>query len=130
MTDEEINKAIHEYRGLSPVLVEWWAYKDDDTGGSICFQAETKEQIERWLAELPETSWAKSYIPKAYYRYPKYCSDLNLMHEAEEVLTDNDWDLYCVELGYSLRGCARATARQRAEAFLRTVGKYINEPEK
>lgn len=56
---------------------------------------------------------------------PDYCTDLNAMHEAEKVLTTFDeWDIYCVHLGDTHPSCAKATARQRAEAFLRTVGKW------
>jgi hypothetical protein len=57
--------------------------------------------------------------------YPDYCSDLNAMHEAEKVLTTFDeWDIYCVHLGDTQPSCAKATARQRAEAFLHTLGKW------
>ena len=50
-----------------------------------------------------------------------YCSDLNAMHEAENTILDTDlfYD-YCLHLGPLLR----ANARQRAEAFLRTLGKW------
>lgn len=60
------------------------------------------------------------------------CSDLNAMHEAEKVL--NCWEDYVSYqswLGYcgqdiigELQQCITATARQRAEAFLRTLGKW------
>jgi hypothetical protein len=53
-----------------------------------------------------------------------YCNDLNAMHEAEKVLIFEDWESYCEKLGGSFRGCAHATARQRAEAFLLTLGKW------
>ena len=55
-----------------------------------------------------------------------WCNDLNAMHEAEESLTENDrhmmgfWLAHYTELGTYWR----ATARQRAEAFLRTLGKW------
>jgi len=52
------------------------------------------------------------------------CADLNAMHEAEKVLTFDEWDIYCVHLGDTQPSCAKATARQRAEAFLRTIGKW------
>ena len=55
---------------------------------------------------------------------PDYYSSLDDMHEAEKVLTDEQWDLYCGYLGGSLRSCANASAPQRAEAFLRTIGKW------
>jgi hypothetical protein len=54
-------------------------------------------------------------------------SDLNDMHEAEKVLTHHEGLLYH---GHLLNMCgrgtdaAKATASQRAEAFLRTLGKW------
>lgn len=49
------------------------------------------------------------------------CNDLNAMHEAEDTIlgTDLFYD-YCLHTGPLLR----ASARQRAEAFLRTLGKW------
>jgi hypothetical protein len=55
-----------------------------------------------------------------------YCSDLNAMHEAEESLKGKQFGTYGIALNDidgSLWGI-RATARQRAEAFLRTLGKW------
>jgi hypothetical protein len=52
---------------------------------------------------------------------PDYCGDLNAMHEAENVLDETQAKCYeamLVEYGF------HATARQRAEAFLRTLGKW------
>ena len=53
------------------------------------------------------------------------------MHEAEKVLTEEQrfhyteglihWDSH---IGYCDWDCAHATAAQRAEAFLRTLGKW------
>jgi hypothetical protein len=57
---------------------------------------------------------------------PNYCADLNAMHEAEEFLSGNLWIGYVNDLANiegNLFGI-RATARQRAEAFLRTLGKW------
>jgi hypothetical protein len=68
-----------------------------------------------------------------------YCRDLNAMHDAEKVLMqNNNWRIgeYEARLFNSVgemnnvsswRGvklCFHATARQRAEAFLRTLGKW------
>lgn len=60
----------------------------------------------------------------AYKYMPDYCTDLNAMHEAEKVLTFDEWDIYCVHLGDTQPSCAKAPARQRAEALLRTLGKW------
>jgi hypothetical protein len=68
----------------------------------------------------------------------KYCNDLNAMHEAEKTLTDEQHRQYRSEVWYSVCNdissyeCVKAaerphfsaTARQRAEAFLKTIGKW------
>lgn len=66
----------------------------------------------------------------AYYgglnSIPDYCNDLNAMHEAEKTLFPHRMHTYCDYL----RNCAdgtfewyriHTTARQRAEAFLKTL---------
>jgi hypothetical protein len=71
---------------------------------------------------------------------PDYLKDLNAMHEAEKTLTDEQiarWQrdlwLTCENDFYALEACAppivlrrfiSATSAQRAEAFLRTIGKW------
>jgi hypothetical protein len=57
-----------------------------------------------------------------------YCSDLNAMHEAEKVLTREQINAFCEKL-FPTNYCGvwwsiHATARQRAEAFLRTLEKW------
>ena len=64
-------------------------------------------------------------------RIADYLNDLNAMHEAEEVLDPDDYAQYEQNLrktypvfmggGFHL---LHATAEQRAEAFLRTIGKW------
>ena len=56
---------------------------------------------------------------------PDYCNDLNAMHEAEKTIYkhNNLWTAYYYAIGagpFSLH----ATARKKAEAFLRTLGKW------
>jgi len=73
----------------------------------------------------------------AYYgglnSIPDYSNDLNAMHEAEKMLTDLDLYrrfLYLVVLedpSNTSNEPAWATATQRAEAFLRTIGKWKGE---
>lgn len=59
---------------------------------------------------------------------PDYCNDLNAMHEAQKLLKAIEWENYRQELWLL---CAdndiRATAAQRAEAFLRTLGKWEDD---
>ena len=53
-----------------------------------------------------------------------YSADLNAMHEAEKVLTSMQQDEYWDHLIDEKVAYLFATARQRAEAFLRTLGKW------
>jgi hypothetical protein len=69
---------------------------------------------------------------------PNYCNDLNAMHEAEKVLNDEQHRQYRSEVWYSVCNdissyeCVKAaerphfsaTSHQRAEAFLKTLGKW------
>jgi len=53
---------------------------------------------------------------------PNYCKNLNAMHQAEETLSDGE--LWTMKYNLPSQGGLefRSTARQRAEAFLRTLG--------
>lgn len=55
---------------------------------------------------------------------PDYLNDLNEMHTAEKVLTDEQAHRYEMHLVESFTYPTMATAAQRAEAFLRTLGKW------
>jgi hypothetical protein len=100
MTDEEINAAIAEACGWKNV----WRHQD---------ASET--------ASFVGTSPDNKFLPVT-----NYCTDLNAMRKAEDSLTyDQDqmmyfWLLHICELGTHWR----ATAKERAEAFLRTLGKW------
>jgi len=67
-------------------------------------------------------------------KFPDYPNDLNAMHEAEKILNsaqcnEYEWRLGCFALasdGPEKRHFHK-TARQRAEAFLRTIGKWKSE---
>jgi hypothetical protein len=73
---------------------------------------------------------------------PNYLNDLNAMHEAEKVLTATQLTVYrntvaimnggiCIDDGGSFVNLAfavSATAAQRAEAFLRTLGLWTATP--
>jgi hypothetical protein len=61
---------------------------------------------------------------------PDYLNDLNAMHEAEEVLILNrEWATYLDHLFVIVAegSLVHATAALRAEAFLRTIGKWEEE---
>lgn len=71
----------------------------------------------------------------AYNSLPNYCADLNAIHEAEKVLfqgfedepeLSEFWDDYCTYLVLECDAYLsyHATARQKAKAFLRAIGKW------
>lgn len=97
----------------------------------------TNEQINRAIAEA--CGWNGRPVVhtdgkgSAWVReYPDYCSDLNAMHEAEKVLGSRlrEYGEHLCEMTvvseHDFPACYiwHATARQRAEAFLRTLGKW------
>jgi hypothetical protein len=60
--------------------------------------------------------------------FPDYCNDLNEMHEAEKMLNKEQWVTYGRELSrLGVFPMVHATARQRAEAFLKTLGKWESQ---
>ena len=103
MSDDEINAAIAESIGWSLV------------GTSIR------------AGRPPEADYVGSEF------IPNYCADLNAMHEAEKALTKEqvrDYQTYMYDMACEIDNtCGRwmpysATARYRAEAFLKTLGKW------
>jgi hypothetical protein len=84
----------------------------------------TDEQINAAIAKIhlsekyPDGYWVRDY-----------CTNLNAMHEAEATLTEDQlWVMAReIEKNWEDQWYFRATARQRAEAFLRTLGKWEEE---
>jgi hypothetical protein len=88
--------------------------------------------------ESPEFGklWWDTPDHRTVNRVPSYCSDLNAIHAAINTLpSDGTWGRFVEELkcvchwdDYSRDGkmmvAINATARQRSEAFLRTLGKW------
>jgi hypothetical protein len=101
MTDDEINASIAEACGWTEVNV---THRSGRAPGA-------------------------SYVGSEFI--PNYCTDLNAMHEAETHIPDNLTHIYANKIakvtGAEDSCCLSfycATARQRAEAFLRTLGKW------
>ena len=96
MTDQRINAAIAEACGLKP---------------------------KRRPVFYPRSGMKIEAVPP-----PNYCNDLNAMHEAEKTLTDANMFVMAhhIERLVSAHGqhYFHATALQRAEAFLKTLGKW------
>jgi hypothetical protein len=100
MSDDQINAAIAEACG-------WKSYE------------ETNGARRLWCRTNANGSRESSMEP-----WP-YCTDLNAMHEAEWSLTDDQlWRMARNIERNDEQWYFRATARQRAEAFLRTLGKW------
>ena len=110
MSDEQINIAIAEACGWT------WIEEDYTYYGFTC--------------EIPmkRKRWTPPNGGKPTLDIPDYCNDLNAMHEAEKVLLSGYWLRYCecltYLLGKSVYASVHARARDRAEAFLRTLGKW------
>ena len=92
----------------------------------------TDEQINRAIAEACGWSmedgvwvWTANGIDCTCYELWDWANDLNAMHEAEKACrVDRNW-IYLNELDLVCRvDAVYATARERAEALLRTLGKW------
>lgn len=87
-----------------------------------------EEEINKRIAEVCGWKLEKHYwlTPEGCEAFtwdiPDYCNDLNAMHEAEKMLKEKQTHAYACELNEKVWywGLIHATARQRAEAFLRT----------
>ena len=97
MTNEQINIAIAELRG-------WTLNPAKHTAKGL--------------------DWLHAPSGNTAYNPPDYCNDLNAMHEAEKILTADQWYKYDSMMPLRDPQKIHATARQRAEAFLRTLGKW------
>jgi hypothetical protein len=81
------------------------------------------EEINIAIAEA--CGWEKKFYD--YSDIPDYCNDLNAMHEAEKTLTRDQIEIFCCRLLPKHHGIwwgIHTTARQRAEAFLKAIGKW------
>lgn len=107
MSEEEINVAIAECCGwdTDPVEAHPWTSRG------------------QWVIK----PWdGKRELYSKIMNMPNYCGDLNAMHEAEKLLRPPFWKDYSIWQIYidHFEEDPHATAAQRAEAFLRTLGKW------
>ena len=80
------------------------------------------------LDYLPASHWVRNDEIRSVV--PDYTEDLNAMHDAEKILIlGYPWDRYLRDLSIVTdeEYPVDATAAQRAEAFLRTIGKWEGE---
>ena len=107
MTREEQNVALATAFGWQDIHYGWDGYGE--------------RSIRGWLGTAPGEQRQRLI--------PDYTYDLHALHHAEALLTDLQRDIYgCILAGYALPAggerwaCAHATAAQRAEALLKTLG--------
>lgn len=83
----------------------------------------TDDQINEAITEVTGL-WYHPYSSDTKLMYD-FCADLNAMHDAEKTLTEDQMWIMArkIELNED-RWYFHATARERAEAFLRTLGKW------
>lgn len=76
--------------------------------------------------------WVNEKLNRVDRKLPDYLNDLNAIHEAEEKLTDGEYNHHFIHylddtqartLEHRNR-CVSATAAQRAEALLRAIGRW------
>ena len=93
----------------------------------------TDEQINHCIAEacgLKKPSRKvklnnKGFFVTQHAKLPDYSTDLNAMHDAEKGLEDPDcYEEWLADVCGGTSYLFHATARQRAQAFLRTIGKW------
>jgi hypothetical protein len=111
MTNEQINKAIAEACGWNECRL-----------------------VAKVVLSTLRDPVAYGIPPNGTYEIacPNYCNDLNAMHEAEKVLAPSNWNRFSEKwwnyyhhlLDGDVHKTIHATARQRAEAFLRALGKW------
>lgn len=116
MNEQEQRIAIAEFCGWK------WRWKD------------SQQLVRQWSSPKDNSRFFDNELPD-------YCHDLNAMHEAEKVLKGSINDEHSEVSGYSenlttviygdgelesiwFADLIRATASQRAEAFLKTIGKW------
>ena len=78
-----------------------------------------------WMA----TPIGQPFVACSVDKLPDYLNDLNAMHETEKKLQPLQHRTYWEQLALYTKGVGmypgEATASQRAEAFLRTLGKWV-----
>jgi hypothetical protein len=81
-----------------------------------------------WRKEDGVYVWTANGIECTCDELWDWANDLNAMHLAEQIIVDTDllfeYGMH-ISIDHHYAYLLRATARQRAEAFLRTLGKYI-----
>jgi hypothetical protein len=136
MTDEQINLAIAKACGWISRVYSWKIAESEKAfPKAINFISafEAQEYLDRARRNTEDYDRKLSVFP-VWEPCPNYCDDLNAMHEAESILDEDCRNGFRMELlnvtdskyfgGFEH---IHATARQRAEAFLRTLDKWDDQ---
>jgi hypothetical protein len=119
MTNQQINIAIAEFSG-------WTEIQEGDAWGTFIGKPNRRIHKDPW------------HGTEDFFEIPKYCNDFNAMHEAEQFLWNKDWSARATFVDHLARilnpvhgyhkqdgiDLLDATARDRAEAFLKTICKW------
>lgn len=128
MTEQEINIAIAEFCGVCTHPEEFRKTKTIEDGNDSDTSYECKK-------------CGKDYIYDSSAKVPNYFGDLNAVHEAEKLLPVDLLKKYNIQIGRLIVQLDKdeywenplgdintytfhATAPQRSEALLRTIGKW------
>ena len=115
MTNEQINEAIAKLKG-------WTKINELDKGYGL----------------PPDFTNKTDYLGRPIKNYPvweipDFCNDLNLMHELERTMGDPqlwvEYQSYLSDAMGHVGWVYHATAAERAESFLKTIGKWEGGPQ-
>lgn len=133
MTREDIAKlSDEEANAQMAVALGWTDVKFDYLYPDRAYNSNTESKERIGIPPINQ------HLPKeaSFWKIPSYCSDLDVMHEAEKTLTDDQRVHFRLRLMFNSDGpkavyrtveaaLCHATPRERAEAFLATTGKDI-----
>lgn len=121
MTPESQRIAIAEACGF-----QWiFTYKSTSIGDELTNQRVLTKK-ETYHRSLYEAGLGDGFVGQDV---PRYLTDLNAMHEAEKVLDQRqgrDYRGILLDVCEGIPNALHATAAQRAEAFLRAIGKWTS----
>jgi hypothetical protein len=125
MNKSQINHRIAKICGWKPIQ-QW--YISLDGGETALMYFDSKEQaVEKLSLAIPCEEHTDCPVPEIWCnesRVPNYYECLNSMREAEAILTSVQLEDYIALLFDACYEAVLATAPQRAQAFLKTFGKW------
>lgn len=139
LSDDEIRRRVAALIGVSPKRYRFYYNAGGDDGRTCCGGWESELDARREQGHLHQMGFPVADEVIEYDdpgALPDYPNDLNATHEAEKVLSEDQWNEYYRQLYLATRparfmprpGCdehtkafIHASARQRAIAFILTM---------